>query len=518
MLTQRYKIMKKHFVPFWLAAIFMMVVHGCRSQDNRGQGKSTDRPPAVAGQFYPADPAALRAAVEKAFSQASPRSIQNVVAIICPHAGYDFSSVVAATGFNQADPDKEYDNIFVIGSSHHVSFMGASIYTLGDYTTPLGTVKVNTALGKKLMKESNVFTYNPEADAPEHSIEVQLPFLQIHQKKSFQIVPILLGTQSTQSCKKIAQALKPYLNSRNLFVISTDFSHYPKYADALTVDIRTCNAIVTNSPDSLQAALDKNDQSNIKELVTSLCGWTSVISLLDMTSAVPGITVTPLMYKNSGDVPPYDRSRVVGYWSLAFSLSDTPPPPETGFNFSTKEKSILLGIARKTIDQYIRTQKKPPVDTTGFTPNLRMKSGAFVTLNENGELRGCIGRFTSDDPLYMVIQEMAIAASTQDTRFSPVTAGEINKLGIEISVLSPMKKITSIDQIELGKDGIVVKKGHASGTFLPQVATETGWSKEEFLGHCARDKAGIGWDGWKDADIYIYEASVFSEKESGMKK
>jgi AmmeMemoRadiSam system protein A len=112
-----------------------------------------------------------------------------------------------------------------------------------------------------------------------------------------------------------------------------------------------------------------------------------------------------------------------------------------------------------------------------------------------------------------VVQEMAIAAATEDTRFSPVTGEEIPDLNISVSVLTPMKKINSIDEIVMGRDGIYIKKGFSSGTFLPQVATETGWTKEEFLGHCSRDKARIGWDGWKEAEIYIYQANVFSEKE-----
>jgi uncharacterized protein (TIGR00296 family) len=107
---------------------------------------------------------------------------------------------------------------------------------------------------------------------------------------------------------------------------------------------------------------------------------------------------------------------------------------------------------------------------------------------------------------------MSIASATQDSRFMTVTSGEIDKLEIEISVLSPMKRIFSADEIVLGKHGIYIKKGYYSGTFLPQVATETGWSKDEFLGHCARDKAGLSWDGWKDAELYTYEACVFGEK------
>ena len=146
-----------------------------------------------------------------------------------------------------------------------------------------------------------------------------------------------------------------------------------------------------------------------------------------------------------------------------------------------------------------------------YAPALQKKAGAFVTLHTSGKLRGCIGRFDVDEPLYKIVQEMAIASATRDYRFAPVTAAELSEINIEISVLTPLRKIQSIDEIVLGKHGIYIKKGMQSGTFLPQVATDTKWSLEEFLGHCARDKAGIGWDGWKDAEIFIYEAIVFSE-------
>jgi hypothetical protein len=154
----------------------------------------------------------------------------------------------------------------------------------------------------------------------------------------------------------------------------------------------------------------------------------------------------------------------------------------------------------------------PEVDSRKLSESLRRYAGAFVTLHKNGELRGCIGRFDATEPLYAVVQKMAVAAATEDYRFSPVTQKEINDIDIEISVLSPMRRVNSPDEIEMGKHGIYIRKGNRSGTFLPQVATETGWTKEEFLGHCAQDKALIGWDGWKDAEIYIYEAYVFSEK------
>jgi AmmeMemoRadiSam system protein A len=134
-------------------------------------------------------------------------------------------------------------------------------------------------------------------------------------------------------------------------------------------------------------------------------------------------------------------------------------------------------------------------------------------LHKRGALRGCIGIITAEKPLYKTVQEMTIAAASHDPRFMPVEASELPFIDIEISVLSPLKKIDDISEIELGKHGILMEKNFHRGVFLPQVATETGWRKEEFLGHCSADKAGLGWDGWKTADIYIFTATVFSEKD-----
>jgi AmmeMemoRadiSam system protein A len=217
-------------------------------------------------------------------------------------------------------------------------------------------------------------------------------------------------------------------------------------------------------------------------------------------------------YRNSGDSRYGDKQQVVGYWAIAVTKNGA-ASQSTSFEFSQKEKETLLKIARNTVQTYVSTRNRPVIDTAGFTENLKLHTGAFVTLKVNGELRGCIGRFTADVPLFQVVQDMAVSSSTEDTRFMPVTPGEVPKLVIEISVLSPMKRIHSADEVVLGKHGIYIKQGWSSGTFLPQVATETGWTKEEFLGHCSRDKAGIGWDGWKSAELYTYEALVFSEKD-----
>jgi len=222
--------------------------------------------------------------------------------------------------------------------------------------------------------------------------------------------------------------------------------------------------------------------------------------------------VVNIDYRNSGDQS-LNKDRVVGYYAMAFVKNKKEDMSEKHFTLNDQEKYALLQIARSTIDEYLETGKYKKVDENIMSSHLKSNCGAFVTLHKKGELRGCIGRFVADEPLYATIQKMAVAAATQDYRFSVVEKDEMKEIELEISVLTPLKKIESIEEIEMGKHGIYIKRGFASGTFLPQVAVETGWTKEEFLGYCARNKAQIGWDGWKDADIYIYEALVFDENE-----
>jgi AmmeMemoRadiSam system protein A len=183
------------------------------------------------------------------------------------------------------------------------------------------------------------------------------------------------------------------------------------------------------------------------------------------------------------------------------------------FSLTDAEKKQLLVLARKTVEQQAGRHALTPLEPADWSPALQTNCGAFVTLRKQGQLRGCIGRFDATEPLFKVVQQMAIASSTEDYRFPPVSVAEVGRLEIEISVLTPMRRIKSAEEFQLGKHGIYMKKGSRAGTFLPQVAAETGWSRDEFLGHCAQDKAGIGWEGWKAAELYVYEALIFSEKE-----
>ena len=490
------------------ALLMISLLPGTGINQETMQANTKDRKPVVAGSFYPADAEALRKMVEGFLASAKPALSEGLTrAIVVPHAGYVFSGSVAASGYNQIDPDQEYDRIFILASSHRVSFGKASVYTEGDYLTPLGRVMVDRETGQSLIKSSKSFTDYPEAHAQEHSIEVQLPFLQVRLRKPFKIVPIVLGTQVPSVCEDIAEALKPWFRPGNLFIISADFSHYPPYADAVKVDDSTARAFCRNDPGEFLRILKYNERLNIPELATSMCAWPAGLTLLYLTHNDSSLKFSRIEYKNSGDIRGYgDKSGVVGYNAIRVSGPNSP-----GFHLSVTDKQELLRIARNTLESYIRTRTVPAVDSRGYGENLKTRVGAFVTLKIDGELRGCIGSFEPSVPLYKVIQEMTIASCTQDSRFSPVRDDELVKINIEISVLTPMRKIKDIKEIELGKHGIYIRKGFQGGTFLPQVATETGWTLEEFLGHCARDKAGIGWTGWKDADIYTYEAIILEE-------
>ncbi|MEA1896213.1 MAG: AmmeMemoRadiSam system protein B [Bacteroidota bacterium] len=289
------------------------------------ESKTLNRMPVVAGSFYSSDPEELQEILKKLFDQAvSPDQERNIRAVISPHAGYVFSGQVAASGFKQLDPNAEYDHIFLIGSSHHVSFEGASVYSKGNYFTPLGEVEVDCELANKLINDNDCFTFQSGAHSSEHSLEVQLPFLQYWLNKTIRIIPIMLATQNPEKTKEISKALLPYFNEKTLFVISTDLSHYPNYKDALEADGNMIDAIQTGSADKLQKAITKNSETAYPNLLTSMCGWTSVLCLLYLAEMEKELEFTKVQYLNSGDSLYKDKDRVVGYVSMILTRKNNP--------------------------------------------------------------------------------------------------------------------------------------------------------------------------------------------------
>ena len=462
------------------------------------------RRPAVAGQFYAGNAKQLLSDVNDCYTACKDvEPMRGVQAVIVPHAGYVFSGTTAATAFSTIDPKARYEHIFLLGPSHQVWLDKASVGAMYEaYATPLGEVKVDVELCRRIAAANEAMTSDERAHQKEHCLEVQLPLLQRRFGQLPPIVPIVIATQDWQKLRQVAEALQPYFNERNLFVISSDFSHYPSYADARRVDMATADAILTGSVGKFAEALVKNDRLGIRNLDTSACGEAAIAVLLMMCEQSKDIRIRHLRYCNSGDSEYGDKYRVVGYHAFAFVRE----AEDESFTLSDADKATLKEIARESIRLSLLGRTYEP---TNLSPTLRRKCGAFVSLHKHGRLRGCIGHFGEDHPLGEIVAQMARAAAFEDPRFNRVTQLEFPELDIEISVLTPMRRIKSLDEFELGKHGIYIRKGWRSGTYLPQVADEVNWSKEEFVSHCAAEKAGIGWNGWKDAELYVYEAIVF---------
>ena len=476
-----------------------MMMNACDGQTKQ----AVIRPATQANRFYTGDAEELREEVDSFLSlHKKSRVFENVAAVIVPHAGYYYSGNVAASAYMSIDAKKPYKRIFLLGPSHHEWLDGASVNTEADYyATPLGNVKVDGETADKLTEDS-VFFYRPKAHDREHCLEVQLPFLQRRFGEHLPpIVPIIISTNDYQKLKRMAEVLKPYFTEENLFVISSDFSHYPDYEDACEVDARTGKAIETGLVEEFIATIEANERLGKRNLATSACGQFPIITLMLMLDG--HYEVKHLLYQNSGDISG-DHSRVVGYHSFAILRKDS-----TDFVLSDEDKRLLKEIALQSIKDSLDGKPIAQPSLNSQFDNLNSKCGAFVSLHKHGRLRGCIGHFGEDVPLHEIVAEMARTAAFEDPRFSPVRREELEDIDIEISVLTPMRRIQSLDEFELHRHGIYIRKGYRSGTFLPQVADEVNWTKEEFVGHCSQDKAGLGWDGWKDAELYVYEAIVF---------
>ena len=478
---------------------------------NTCNGQKTEpvvRPATQADRFYDGNAGRLSQEVDSFLAlHRGSKQYNNVAALIVPHAGYYYSGNVAASAYMTLPTEKPYKRIFLLGPSHHEWLDGASVNTEADYyATPLGNVKVDGETARRLAATDSVFTYRPEAHNREHCLEVQLPFLQRRFGDVPPIIPIIISTNDFNKLKRMAEVLKPYLTDENLFIVSSDFSHYPSYEDACKVDAKTGKAVESGDVEEFIATINANARSGIRNLATSACGELAIVTLMLMLDHSPvTYEVKHLMYQNSGDIDDHAHSRVVGYHSLAFLRK------EAGFSLPDEDKQLLKEIALKSIRDSLdgkRIEKADP-SILALHSSLKQKCGAFVSLHKQGRLRGCIGHFGENVPLHEIVAEMARAAAFEDPRFSPVQREELDDIDIEISVLTPMRRIQSLDEFQLHRHGIYIRKGYRSGTFLPQVADEVNWTKEEFVGHCSQDKAGLGWDGWRDAELYVYEAIVF---------
>jgi hypothetical protein len=464
--------------------------------------------PNVAGGFYSADPKELSESIDYLKQSTGPVPADRKVLIaIAPHAGYPYSGPVAAYTF-KAIARNHYKTIVVIGPSHYFPFEGISVWPKGGFKTPLGVVPVDEDFAQALLKENPKFQFLPNVFEREHSIEVELPFLQKTFDDTVRIVPILMGDPDPQICRDLAVALDKLIGTRDdvLVLISSDMSHYYTYDVANQMDALTLSAIQEIDP-------KKFFEGNVARRM-EMCGFVPVTTAL-LLAKLRGIRhVEILKHANSGDTSG-DKAKVVGYSSVIFynDLLGQGPSQDDGIGaLSPAQKNELLKIARNSIETFVKTGKA--ADITVKDARLNEVQGAFVTITIHGALRGCIGNIIGEEPLYETVRDMAVAAASKDPRFSPLTAGELKDIHLEISVLSKPQRVKDASQIQLGRDGVIVSKDGHQGVFLPQVADETGWSKEEFLSQLCSQKAGLPPDAWKDPGtaLYVFTADVFAEK------
>jgi len=468
-------------------------------------------------QWYPSTASKLSALVDSYLTNAKSDPVPGkVIGLVAPHAGYRFSGQVAAYSYKQIK-GMSFDTVVIIGPSHNVGFSGVAILDSGVFRNPLGDVEIDSTIVKQLIKENSAIKSNLQAHIPEHSIEVQIPFLQ-RALTNFKIVPILMQDFSKQNCDMLSNALASVLKDKKvLLVASTDMTHYPVYDESVKADNVTMKALETMNSDVMRQRLDAYMKKDVNELYCMLCGEGPVYVVMDTAKKLGADSVKVLKHANSGDVPEGTKDRVVGYMAVAFYESDKTEKKVSYNNMDTplteEQQKVLLKLARDTINLYLKSGQKMQFESQD--ERFKVKQGAFVTLRKHDDLRGCIGYIIPMEALSDTIIDMAIAAATEDPRFRRVTPAEMKDIDIEISVLSIPCRVKSADEIEMGKHGVIVCRGMRKGVFLPQVADETGWDKETFLQHLCSDKAGLPKDAWKDKDIEMdtFTAQVFEEKK-----
>jgi AmmeMemoRadiSam system protein B/AmmeMemoRadiSam system protein A len=477
----------------------------------------TVREPAVAGQFYTADPAALRKEILGYLDAARPPALGGeTIAIVSPHAGYPYSGRVAAFGYKLV-AGRAYDAVVVISPSHTEYFSHASVFPGAAYRTPLGDIPVDVELAKLIVSKSDLVRFDAKGHEArafqrgEHALEVQLPFLQVA-LGDFKLVPIVMGDQSAPAAEALGTALGEALRGKSVLIVaSTDLSHFHDDGEARTLDGDFQKRLALFDPAGLLKALASKS--------VEACGGGPVVSAMIAARSLGATKCVVLAYANSGDVTG-DRSSVVGYLSAAM-VKEKPgsksSKPRGASELTRNDKIFLLKLARSVIEAECRGIKLTLEPSS--SPIMKEPRGAFVTLKKDGQLRGCIGYIEALKPLAATIEEMARAAAFSDWRFNPVKTEELPDIEIDISVLSPLSEVRDPSTIVVGTHGLIVSRGSNRGVLLPQVPTEWGWDRETFLAQtCA--KAGLPAGAWKEKGTRIesFTADVFSERELGLRK
>jgi AmmeMemoRadiSam system protein B/AmmeMemoRadiSam system protein A len=463
------------------------------------------RPAAVAGMFYPADPRALSREVDRLLGAATPgEAVRAPKLLVVPHAGYAYSGAVAAQAYALLAPWREQiQRVVLLGPTHRAALRGLAAPKVAAFETPLGRVELDTAALAQLAALPQV-TRDDSAHAEEHSLEVQLPFLQ-RALGTFTLVPLAVGEASAA---EVAQVLeRVWGGDETLVVISTDLSHYLPYAEARARDRATVERILRLDP-----ALDHHEA----------CGATPLAGAL-LAARTHRLAPRLLDLRNSGDTAG-DRSRVVGYCALAFeareSSRETSEARARAGSNEAIEHDAALGAA------LISRARNAIADALGLPTAhepahvaLGAPGATFVTLRLEGELRGCVGTLAAERPLADDVRLHALAAAFHDTRFEPLALEEFEHIEIEVSLLEPAQPVSTRTEADAhaalrpGIDGVVLEWRGRRATFLPQVWEQLPQARE-FLA-ALKHKAGLPRDFWaEDLRLSRYRVRKFAQARS----
>jgi len=477
-----------------------------------------ERGPAVAGRFYPAEPDKLKAAVRGFLDDAVAAREERPEVLVLPHAGYIFSGQIAADGYRQA-AGHDYDVVVILGTNHtHSTFSGVSVWPGGAYRTPLGAARIDGELAAALTAADEEFTFERDVHTREHSVEAHVPFVQVL-FPGVKIVTAVIGRPDPDLCRRFGRALAGALgNRRALIVASSDLSHYPAYDDAVEADRIVLEAIAGLDPQEVLRTVRRQLNLGRTGLDTCACGLGPILAALEAARAMELDSARIVSYANSGDTAVGDRSKVVGYGAVAISKgggggtagsqSKKPSKPEAA-PLQPEDRQALLRFARETIHRYLTTGTAPLA--RGFSPRTRRLQGAYVTLTRKGALRGCTGFKDAIMPLDQAVGAAALRAAFNDRRFRPVELEELEQIDIEVSVLTPLEEARSPQEIVPGRDGVFMTREGRAAIFLPKVATDQGWDRDELLDQLSL-KAGLPRGSWREgAQLYTFRAEVFGE-------
>ncbi len=434
------------------------------------------RKPVVAGQFYPGAPDQLRSMIEGLVDEKAVK--EEVIGLLSPHAGYVYSGPVAGATISRI---KFKDTFIIMGPNHTGSGKPLSIMTEGVWKTPLGEVEIDSELGKRILATSGYLQEDRLAHQYEHSIEVQLPFLQYF-KSDIKLVPIILAYASGAIYKEIGKGLARAIKESNrgvVIIASSDMTHYESQESARRKDTQAIEAMLDLNEDELL--------KRVQELDISMCGYAPAVSLISAAKELGAGEAELVRYQTSGDTSG-DYSSVVGY---------------AGIIIKGARMSPLVRLAKETVETYVKEGKTPELKE--LTPEMMERAGVFVSIHKLGELRGCIGTF---EPVTSNVAEEtianAISSATRDPRFPPIAPNELKDLEYSVDVLTTPEPVDSQDQLDPKKYGVIVQAGFRRGLLLPDL--EGVDSVDQQIDIC-RQKAGIAL--YEPVKLYRFEVKRY---------